>query len=120
MAGVKISKLDAFNEVYHDHLFPEFVNEMIIPVSLGSRTLRVKVKELLTILNNNDDTQNERLDAHDRDILNNTELINRLVQQIYQKIEENKTAQEAIDSSQDTHTEEIEDVVINPWEIYGE
>ena len=120
MAGVKISKLLAFDDVYHDSHFPDFVNEMIIPVSLGERTMRVKVKELLTILNNNDDTQNERLDAHDRDILNNTELINRIAEQIYAKIEENKTEQEAKDSSQDTHIGEIEAEVINPWEIYGE
>lgn len=120
MAGVKISKLVTFDEVFHDGQFPDYVNEMIIPVSIGNKTLSIKVKELLTILNNNDDTQNERLDAHDRDILNNTELINRIAQQIYEKMDENKAAQEIIDSSQDTHTGEIEEAVINPWEIYGE
>ena len=47
MAGVKISKLKSYDEVFGDEYFADFINGMIVPVSLGNKTISVKIKELI-------------------------------------------------------------------------
>lgn len=129
MAGVKISKLKPYDEIFHDESFKDKIEDMIIPVSLGQKTLSIRVKELLNILNSIDDDQNEALAEHYQLILNNTELINQMTEQIYQRIselqaeaeqthEQMKEEQKEVDTAQDERMGHIEDS-IQLWEIYG-
>ena len=114
MAGVKISKLKTYDEVFHDEHFEDFVNEMIVPVSLGNKPISVRVKELIRFINNLEDIQNERLDEQKDMILYNNDLINELAEatmqrmnEINENVEENEkvTALSLIDLNQ--ITEEI-------------
>ena len=90
MAGVKISKLAPYNEVFDEEFFAEFVNDMIVPVSLGNKTISVKIKELIHFINDQYESQDERLNEQEALILENKDLINQLTTAIVERIEELK------------------------------
>lgn len=91
MAGVKISKLVPYNEVFDEDFFAEFVNDMIVPVSLGNKTISVKIKELIQFINKEYEHQTERINEQEALILENKDLINQLTSAIVERIEELKT-----------------------------
>lgn len=90
MAGVKISKLAPYNEVFDEEFFAEFINDMIVPVSLGNKTISVKIKELIHFINDQYESQDERLNEQEALILENKDLINQLTTAIVERIEELK------------------------------
>lgn len=141
MAGVKISKLKPFEEIFDDANVEDYIDNMIIPVSLGNKTVRIKLSDLIhyVIVVNTD--QQETDEEQYQMILNNTELINQLSEQIVEKINEMKAEQaeihqqmkeeqeaihdemkehqQSIDDAQDERINDISDS-ITLWEIYGQ
>ena len=91
MAGVKISKLKNYEEVFHDENFDDRVNDMIIPVSLGKRTISVKIQELVRYMNIIDEQQNTRLDEQAELIMQNKDLINQQTGNLLEQLQTFKT-----------------------------
>lgn len=140
MAGIKISKLKPFEEIFDDANVEDYIDNMIVPVSLGNKTIRVKLSDIIHYVVLLDTDQRAIDDAQYQMILNNTELINQLSEQIVQKINEMKAEQEEIhqqmkeeqeaiheemkeeqyevDTAQDERINDISDSA-NLWEIYN-
>ena len=95
MAGVKISNLKSYDEVFGDEYFGDFVNEMIVPVSLGNKTISVKIKELMHYINVNDAAQDVRLNEQQEQIWQNNELINQLATAVMERIDKLKADADA-------------------------
>ena len=110
MAGVKISKLLDYNEVFTDQEFSDNIGKIVLPVSLGNKTIKLTTQELLNILNNKDVEQ-------DIKISENTELINALTSQILEKLANMETQQAEVDEQQNVDIENVTELGVNPWEV---
>lgn len=128
MAGVKISKMLKYEELFDGQTLPEDIENMILPISFGNKTISITIGTLIDLMEAINGNQQEQIDENAQKITENTELINTLSEQILEKIgelQENADAehrrmiesQQIIDSGQDERIEDIENT--NIWEIYG-
>lgn len=139
MAGVKISKLKAFEEILAEEDVEDYIDKMIVPVSLGNKTISVKLSDIIHYVVLLDTEQHAIDEEQNQMILNNTELINQLSDQIIERInelraeqaeiheqmkeeqeeihEQMKEDQQAVDTAQDERMSDIESA--NLWEIYN-
>ena len=112
--------------MFHDETLIDNIHDMIIPVSIGKKTVSLTVREFLHLLNEVEDDQNARLDEQYALILQNTDLINQLSDSIIERIAQLKEdasaehqqmieTQQVVDTAQDERLVNIE--TVNPWEI---
>lgn len=123
MAGVKISKLLKYKDIF-DKNIEEDVDNMLIPVTLGNKTISVTMRDLLQLLDYTNVKQDE-------DIMNNTILINQIYNEINNRLDQLQQDYDAIhqkmiddqnviDTGQNEEITDIEDLLFDPWEIYGQ
>lgn len=128
MAGVKISKMNKYEQMFDGTNLPEDITNMILPISFGNQTISITVGTLIHLMQQQDDDQDIKIDANTQLILQNTELINSLSDEIYQRIQQLQEEAEAkhqqmiddqnvIDTEQNERIGDIE--ATNLWEIYG-
>ena len=114
MAGVKISKLNKFEDVFHDHTIDEFIDSMIVPVTLGNKTISLKIVELTHYINMINDSQNEiqnqKISDAENSIIENKELINQLTGEILEKINEIITTSSEEHNQINARLEEVESI----------
>ena len=126
--GVKISKMDKYEQMFDGTNLPEDITNMILPISFGNQTISITVGTLIHLMQQQDDDQDIKIDANTQLILQNTELINSLSDEIYQRIQQLQEEAEAkhqqmiddqnvIDTEQNERIGDIE--ATNLWEIYG-
>lgn len=112
MAGVKISKLSKFEDVFHDHTIDEFIDNIIVPVTLGNKTISLKIADLTHYINIINDTQNEiqnqKISDAENSIIENKELINQLTGEILEKINEIITTSSEEHNQINARLEEVE------------
>ena len=112
MAGVKISKLNQFEDVFHDHTIDEFIDNIIVPVTLGNKTISLKIADLTRYINIVNDTQNEiqnqKISDAENSIIENKELINQLTGEILEKINEIITTSSEEHNQINARLEEVE------------
>ena len=112
MAGVKISKLSRYEDIFHDHSIEEFLDDIIVPVTLGNKTISLKIKELthyINLVNDNQyDIQNEKITNAENSIIENKELINQLTGEILERINEIVSTSSQEHSQINARLEEVE------------
>lgn len=132
MAGVKISKMSKYEQMFDGTNLPEDVQNMLLPISFGNQTISITIRTLIQLMKqeeiDKDDLQDELINANKELILQNTELINSLSDEIYQRIQQLQEEAEAkhqqmiddqnvVDTAQDERIGDLE--TTNLWEIYG-
>ena len=95
MAGVKISKMNKYEQMFDGTNLPEDITNMILPISFGNQTISITVGTLIHLMQQQDDDQDIKIDANTQLILHNTELINSLSDEIYQRIQQLQDVAEA-------------------------
>ena len=128
MAGVKISKMNKYEQMFDGQTLPEDIKNMILPISFGNQTISITVGTLIHLMQEKDDDEDIKIDNNTQLILQNTELINSLSDEIYQRIQQlqeeaEEKHQQMIDDQNIIDTEQNERIgdieTTNLWEIYG-
>jgi len=128
MAGVKISKMNKYEQMFDGDNLPEDIKNMILPISFGNQTISITIGTLIQLMEKINGDQQGQIDQNAQKILENTELINSLSEQIFQKITELQSNADAkhkemidnqnvIDTEQNERINDIE--TVNLWEIYS-
>lgn len=128
MAGVKISKMNKYEQMFDGDNLPEDIKNMILPISFGNQTISITIGTLIQLMEKINGDQQGQIDQNAQKILENTELINSLSNEIYQRIQQLQEEAESkhqqiidnqniIDTEQNERIGDIEST--NLWEIYS-